>query len=89
MLLHKPMQCGDFVPPARRLVSAAACLCASNHVTGRRISELFTGPFCVTQSNPTHELKSGEIWTQPDTTNNGAYSLVVMHFYAQNLSTKH
>ena len=38
--------------------------------------ELSMGPFCVTQSNPTHQLtdptqptRSGKIWTQPDTTN--------------------
>jgi len=50
-------------------------------------SELSMGPFCVTRSNPTHQLTdptqpttSGKIWTphptQTNTTNNGAYSLV-------------
>ena len=36
-------------------------------------SELYMGPFCLTQSNPTHQLTeptqpttSGEIWTRPD-----------------------
>ena len=51
-------------------------------------SQLSMGPFCVTRSNPTHQLTdptqpttSGKIWTphptQTNTTNNGAYSLVV------------
>jgi len=58
------------------------------------------GPFCVTQSNPTHLMTNptqpdllqvenfGPHPTQPNTTrpNNGAYSLVVTHFYTQNLS---
>jgi len=56
------------------------------------------GAFCVTRSNPTHQLTdstqlnptqpiaSRKIWTQPNTTNNGAYSLVVTCFYTQNLS---
>jgi len=51
------------------------------------------GPFCVTRSNPTHQLTdptqpntSGKLWTQPDTTNNGAFSLTVTYFYTQNLS---
>ena len=56
------------------------------------------GPFCVTESNPTHQLtdstqpnppqveKFGPKPTQPDTTNNRAYSLVVTYFYTQNLS---
>ena len=54
-------------------------------------SELSMGPFCVTRSNPTHQLtdptdqlnqpnplqvkKIGPNPTQPNTTNNGAYSL--------------
>jgi len=50
------------------------------------------GPFCVTQSNPTHQLtdptqpnpiqvgKYGPNPTQPNTTNNKAYSLVVTYF---------
>ena len=40
------------------------------------IPELSMGPFRVTQPNP----------TQPNTANNGAYSLVVTYFYTQNLS---
>ena len=56
------------------------------------------GPFCVTRSNPTHQLitdpiqpnpqqveKFGPNPTQPNTTNNGAYSLVATYFYTQNL----
>ena len=31
-------------------------------------------------SNPTQPTTSGEIWTQPNTTNNGAYSLVATYF---------
>jgi len=54
--------------------------------------ELSVGPFCVTRSNPTHQLtdptqpnllqveKFGPNPTQPNTTNNGAYSLVVTYF---------
>ena len=45
-------------------------------------SELSVDPFSVTQ--PT---TSGKIWTQPNTTNNGAYSLVVTYFYTKNLSS--
>jgi len=56
------------------------------------------GPFRVTQPNPTHQLtdptqpdplqveKFGPNPTQPNTTNNGACSLVVTYFYTQNLS---
>jgi len=40
-------------------------------------ADLSTGPFCVTRSNPTHQLADP---TQPDTTNNGAYSLVETYF---------
>ena len=41
-----------------------------------------------TKSNPTQPTTSGKTWTptQPNTTNNGAYSLVVTYFYTQNLS---
>ena len=61
-------------------------------------AELFMGPFCVTQSNPTRQLtdltqphplqveKFGPNPTQPKTTNTGAYSLVVAYSYTQNLS---
>ena len=35
--------------------------------------------------NPTQPTTSGKIWTQPDTTNNGAYSSVVTCFYTQSL----
>ena len=38
-------------------------------------SQLSTGPFCATRSNPTHQLTdptqpntSGKIWTHPDST---------------------
>jgi len=53
------------------------------------------GPFCVNRSNPTHQLtdppqpnplqveKFGPDPTQSNTTNNGAYSLVVTYFYTQ------
>ena len=56
------------------------------------------GSFSVTRSNPTHQLtdptqtnplkveKFGPNPTQPNTTDNGAYSLVVTHFYTYNLS---
>jgi len=56
------------------------------------------GPFRVTKPNPTHQLtdptqpnplkveKFGPNPTQHNTANNGAYSLVVTHFYTQNLS---
>jgi len=56
------------------------------------------GPFCVTRSNQTHQLtdptqpnplqvgKFGSNPTQPNTTNNGAYSLLVAYLYTQNLS---
>jgi len=56
------------------------------------------GPFCVTRSKPTHQLtdptqpdplevkKFGPNQTQTNTTNNGAYSLLVTYFYTQNLS---
>jgi len=55
------------------------------------------GQFSVTRSNPTHQLtdptqpdpvqvkKLGPNRTQPNTTNNGAYSLVVTYFHTQNL----
>ena len=61
-------------------------------------TELSIGPFYVTRSNPTHQLtdpiqpkplqveKFGPNPTQPNTTNNGAYSLVVTYFYTQKLS---
>jgi len=61
-------------------------------------SELSVGPFCVTRPNPTHQLtdptqpnplqveKFGLNPTQPNTTNNGVYSLVVTYFYTKNLS---
>ena len=56
-------------------------------------SDLSIGPFCVTRPNSTHQLTdptqpttSGKIWTQPNTTNNGAYSLVVTNYYTQNSS---
>ena len=57
--------------------------------------ELSMCPLCVTRSNPTHQLTDptqpnllqvAKICTQPNTTNNGAYSLVVTYFYTQNLS---
>jgi len=56
------------------------------------------GSFCVTRPNPTHQVtdpflpnplqveKLGPNSTQPNATNNGAYSLVVTCFYTQNLS---
>jgi len=59
------------------------------------------GPFCVTKSNQTHQLidptdptkpnplQVEKFWpnpTEPNTTNNGAYSLAVTYFYTQNLS---
>ena len=44
------------------------------------------GPFCVTQPNPTHYKWKNLDPTQPNTTNNGAYSLVVTYFYTKNLS---
>ena len=54
---------------------------------------LSMGPFCVTRSNPTHQLTdptqpttSGNIWTRLNPTNNGAYSLVETYFWTQNLS---
>jgi len=50
------------------------------------------GPFCVTQLNPsadwlnpTHYKWKNLDPTQPNTTNNGAYSLVVTYFYTKNL----
>ena len=58
-------------------------------------AELSVGPFCVTRSNPTYQLtdptqpnplKVEKNWTQPDTANSGAYSLVVTYFYTHNLS---
>ena len=55
--------------------------------------ELSMGPFCLTQSNPTNQLTDptqpttiGKIWTQPNKTNNRAYSLVATYFYTPNLS---
>jgi len=61
--------------------------------TTTQTPELSMGPFCVTRSNPTHQLTdptqpttSGKIWTQPQKTNNGAYSLIVTYFYTKNLS---
>ena len=59
-------------------------------------TELSMGPFCATRSNPTHQLtvptqpnpqqmeNFGPNLTQPNTTNNGAYCLVVTYFYTQN-----
>ena len=46
-------------------------------------SELSMGPFCATRSNPypTQPTTSGNIWTQPNTTNNGAYSLVKLTYF--------
>ena len=44
------------------------------------------GPFRVTQPNPLQVEKLGPNATQPNTANNGAYSLVVTYFYTQNLS---
>jgi len=54
------------------------------------IAELSMGSFCVTRSNPTHQMTdptqpNSYKWknldpTQPNTTNNGAYSLVVTYF---------
>jgi len=56
------------------------------------------GPFYETRSNPTHQLadstqpnqlqveKFGLNPTQPNTTNNGAYSLAVTYFYTRNIS---
>ena len=56
------------------------------------------GPFYATRSNPTHQLtdstqpnqlqmeKFGPNPTQPNTTNNGAYSLAVTYFYTRNIS---
>ena len=68
---------------------------AWNSIGSSFSSELSKGLFCVTLSNPTHQLtdtaqptRSGKIWTQPNTTNNGAYSLIVTYFlfYTQNSS---
>jgi len=39
-----------------------------------------------TQPNPLQVEKFGPNPTQPNTTNNGAYSLVVTYFYTKNLS---
>jgi len=56
------------------------------------------GLLCVTRSNPTHQLtdptqpnplqveKCGRNSTQPNTTNSGAYSLVVTNFHTHKLS---
>jgi len=51
--------------------------------TQRTQEELPMGPFGVTRSNPTRQLTDP---TQPNTTNSGAYTLVVTYFYTQNLS---
>jgi len=59
--------------------------------------ELSIGPFCLTRSNPTHQLtdptkhnpqqveKFGHNPTRTNTTNNGAYSLAVKYIYTLNL----
>ena len=58
------------------------------------VPELSMGPFYVTRSNPTHQLTdptqpNPKFWTQPDPTQyNGAYSLVVTYFYAQNSQSR-
>ena len=49
-------------------------------------TELSMGPFRVTQTNPTHYKWKNLDPTQPNTADNGAYSLVVTYFYTQNLS---
>jgi len=59
--------------------------------------ELSIGPFCLTRSNPTHQLtdptkhnpqqveKFGHNPTRTNTTNKGAYSLAVTYIYTLNL----
>ena len=71
---------------------------ADNNVSQGSNTELSLGLFCVTRSNPTHQLtdptkpnplqveKFGPNPTQPNIANNGAYSLVVTYFYTQNVS---
>ena len=51
-----------------------------------RRPELSMGPCPVTQPNPTHYKWKNLDPTEPNTANNGAYSLAVTHFYTQNLS---
>ena len=55
----------------KRSLTNEACSCISGpaHV----VPQLSMGPFCVTRSNPTHQLTdptqpitSGKIWTQPN-----------------------
>ena len=68
------------------LLFIVCCTAFSKHIclfTCGAISELSMGPFCVTRSNPTHQLTDP---TQPNTTNNGGYSSVVTYFYTHNLS---
>jgi len=73
-------------------------IAAIGQTTDDHATVLSMGPVCVTQSNPTLQLtdptqpnplqleKIGPNPTQPNTTNNGAYTLVVTYFYTQNLS---
>jgi len=65
---------------------------SSSHVTSRRTAanrlkqvntELPVGPFCMTRPDPSAEWPNP---TQPNTTNKGAYSLVVAYFNTKNLS---
>ena len=72
-----------------------ACSDVTESIATIRSPELSTGPFLFDPiqpnpsadwPNPTQRSTSGKIWTQPDTTNNVAYSLVVTYFYTQNLS---
>jgi len=71
---------------AAGVCSVNASLCITPHTSPR---------YWVAQScpwvhfvwpNPTKPNTSGRIWTRPNTTNNGAYSLVVTYFYTKNLS---
>ena len=64
--------------------TSAHCRLYSDMKLGEDNTELSMGPHCVTRSNPTHQLTdptqpttSRKIWTQPNITNNGAYSSVV------------
>jgi len=52
------------------------------------MAELSMGPFCVIRSNPAHHAPDWPNPTEPNTTNNGTYSLVVTYSYTQNILYK-
>jgi len=88
------MESGLYMQSVDKRTSFGLTMIEMKWPDGSAYFRVVNGSVFVTRSNPTHQLVDstqanpirGKKWTQPNTTNKGAYSLVVTYFYKQNLS---